>query len=147
MADVTGPISTLPGSTHKPPTGMNCDSCGKPAVIRIQGETDSFGSEMHDLCFQCGIEAEKRSVLSGQCDWCKTEFDKLFPARNYDEGMCGPVYYVCLSCRKKQQDEALKEYNEMQAKRTDLGPEWEDLYDDVTDKLEEIEDSEDDEFV
>jgi hypothetical protein len=52
MADVTGPISTLPGSSHHDvPDGMMCDDHpDRPAVTRLQGETDSFGSEMHDLC-------------------------------------------------------------------------------------------------
>ena len=114
MADVTGPISTLPGSRHKPPAGTKCDDCDKPAVIRIQGETDSMGSEMNDYCLTHGMQAENRSALSGDCDWCHNRVDVLKPTRDLDEGMCGPVYYVCDVCIKKQRDQDLKEYNEMQ---------------------------------
>jgi hypothetical protein len=114
MADVTGPISTLPGSKHTPPAGTKCDDCEKPAVIRIQGETDSMGSEMNDYCLQHGMQAESRSALSGDCDWCKKISDVLTPTRDMDEGMCGPVYYVCVDCIKKQREQILKEYNEMQ---------------------------------
>lgn len=43
MGDVTGPISTLPGHRHKLPSGATCDDHpDRPAVARIQGETDSF---------------------------------------------------------------------------------------------------------
>ena len=88
MADVTGPISSLPGSAHRVPRGAHCDECDNeisnrlgdewrasrqdsekswwndpelkrrhdeelalhPATHRMQGDTDSFGSEMMDLC-------------------------------------------------------------------------------------------------
>jgi hypothetical protein len=44
MSDVTGPISSLPGSTHAAPTAGMCDDHpDRPAVARVQGETDSFG--------------------------------------------------------------------------------------------------------
>lgn len=113
MADVTGPISTLPGSRHKPSAGTKCDDCDKPAVIRIQGETDSMGSEMNDYCLTHGMQAENRSALSGDCDWCHISKSELKPIRDMDEGMCGPVYYVCAECRRKCQEKVLKEYNEM----------------------------------
>jgi hypothetical protein len=51
MADVTGPISTLPGAVHRVPEGATCDEHpDRPAVLRVQGETDSFGSETIDYC-------------------------------------------------------------------------------------------------
>lgn len=102
MTDVTGPISTLPGARHSSPAGAKCDNHpDRPAIGRIQGETDSFGSEMHDLCAKCMEEmvAAERDT-SGRCDWCKTEQPQLTPTRDYDEGTCGPVYYVCRGCRK-----------------------------------------------
>ena len=102
MADVTGPISTLPGSKHSVPKGQACDVCGKPAVIRIQGETDSMGCEMSDYCLACGVKAERYSALSGQCDWCHVEAEVLLPIRDYEEGMRGPVYYVCQSCKRRK---------------------------------------------
>lgn len=106
MADVTGPISTLPGATHDVPDGMMCDDHpDRPAVARVQGETDSFGSEMFDMCKECldkFREEMKADEPDGFCDWCKTD-TKLRPTRDYEEGMCGPVYYVCSPCYSKQQ--------------------------------------------
>lgn len=108
MADVTGPIDTLPGAIRNPPAGMTCDECGQPAEVRVQGETDSFGCEMYDLCRPCW-DAEKKVMVdtSGACDWCGKHADALAPRRDIDEGMCGPVYYVCAACRKRD-DEALR---------------------------------------
>jgi hypothetical protein len=101
MADVTGPISTLPGSAHGVPSGTMCDDHPtRPAVARVQGETDSMGSEMLDLCQQCldALRAEPHDT-SGRCDWCKTDQPARVPTRDYEEGSCGPVYYVCAGCR------------------------------------------------
>ena len=54
MGDVTGPISTLPGSRHDFPDGTMCDDHpDRKAVARVQGETDSFGSELIDMCQEC----------------------------------------------------------------------------------------------
>jgi len=112
MADVTGPISTLPNSGHHVPDGTMCDDHpDRPAVARIQGETDSFGSEMHDMCEECldeysaylrSEQAEEDS--SGTCDWCKQFAKGLRPKRDPEEGMAGPVYYVCSPCIKKYND-------------------------------------------
>lgn len=102
MADVTGPISSLPNSSHSVPDGTMCDEHpDRPAVARMQGETDSFGSEMHDLCAECVTEwrKEARTPNIGRCDWCKAENVERAPRRDYDEGTSGPVYYVCKPCR------------------------------------------------
>ncbi len=41
MAEVTGPISSLPGAYHSLPKGTMCDEHpDRPAVARVQGETD-----------------------------------------------------------------------------------------------------------
>lgn len=83
------------------------------AVARIQGETDSFGSELHDCCQECVDEIRnyERSAEAhtGQCDWCKREATDLANRRDYDEGLAGPVYRVCGECRKRQDDEAHEE--------------------------------------
>src|SRR5271169_5167803 len=129
MSDVTGPISSLPGSKHAVPAGMKCDMCDKPAVIRIQGETDSMGSEMNDYCLEHGSARDSyHSDLSGECDWCHVNSDILRPTRDMDEGMAGPVYYICGNCLKKQREDILQEYNEMQKDKVNLGPDWDDLY-------------------
>ena len=107
MADVTGPISTLPGAIHNIPDGTMCDEHpDRPAVRRVQGETDSFGSEMHDLCQECLDEIKKyaKEARCGFCDWCKNEVADLRPKRDWDEGSHGPVYYVCGPCAKRYDD-------------------------------------------
>jgi hypothetical protein len=103
MSDVTGPISSLPGSAHPVPADTMCDNHpDRRATHRIQGETDSFGSEMHDLCHECVEEVRKGPNPTGTCDWCKTTDQQLKPRRDYEEGMCGPVYHVCQGCIDKE---------------------------------------------
>jgi hypothetical protein len=126
MADVTGPISTLPGASHAVPDGMECDyHPGVQGVARVQGETDSFGCEMEDICQQCidqrrayrcsdAGKAEALEARTGKCDWCKESATDLREARDYDEGMYGPVYRVCGSCitrRNKRLEEELDRYS------------------------------------
>lgn len=112
MADVTGPISSLPGSTHATPEGTMCDEHpDRPAIKRIQGETDSMGCEMWDACAECVAEIREGQALQriGRCDWCKTEATDLRPRRDYEEGMCGPVYDVCGACVRKENAELEEE--------------------------------------
>jgi hypothetical protein len=107
MAEVTGPISTLPGRRHDFPDGTMCDEHpDRPAVARIQGETDSFGCEMYDMCSECLAKhrEEMRKPDLGKCDWCDARDVARVPARDYEEGMNGPVYYVCAACKKRQSD-------------------------------------------
>lgn len=120
MADVTGPVSTMPGSIHDPPTGTRCDEHpDRPAVVRIQGETDSMGSEMNDMCAECAEEyrawlrsPEAEEMSHGQCEWCRKEATDLRDARDYDEGMSGRLYRVCGACMKRVDDEARAELDE-----------------------------------
>jgi hypothetical protein len=105
MGDVTGPISTLPGTMHELPDGAMCDEHpDRHAVARIQGETDSFGCEMIDCCQDCldEIRAYNHSsdARTGKCDWCKSDATDLSDHRDYDEGLYGPVYRVCGACRR-----------------------------------------------
>lgn len=117
MADVTGPISTLSGSRHDFPDGTMCDEHpDRPAVARVQGETDSMGCEMNDLCQECldkDREWEKSEEAAewrkGQCEWCKGEATDLRDARDYEEGLNGRVYRVCGACQKNRDDEARAE--------------------------------------
>lgn len=114
MADITGPISTLSGALHAVPAGTMCDEHpDRPAVARVQGETDSFGSEMHDLCQECldkDRDWEKSDEAAewrkGKCEWCKNDVTDLRDARDYDEGLHGRVYRVCAACKKRQEDDA-----------------------------------------
>jgi len=121
MADVTGPISSLPNSRHTVPEGTKCDEHpDRLAITRIQGETDSFGSEMHDLCQEClnkRNEEMKTLDQSGTCDWCRKLSPKLYDHRDIDEGSCGPVYRVCLECfqaeRASFEQEMMEDWEEM----------------------------------
>lgn len=84
----------------------------RPAVARIQGETDSMGSEMDDLCQACLDEYrdyQKTRDRSGYCEWCKQMADYVSPTRDYDEGSCGRLYDVCTDCKRKADDAAAEE--------------------------------------
>lgn len=112
MADVTGPISSLPGATHTAPEGTMCDDHpDRPASHRVQGETDSFGSEMHDMCAECFKQyKDNKKPMIATCDWCKSPDVALKPRRDYDEGLAGRVYYVCAECIRKDNERAREEY-------------------------------------
>ena len=104
MADVTGPISTLPGAAHPTPEGTMCDfHPDRLAVTRLQGETDSMGCEMHDVCRECAEEhrAESRN-RTGNCEWCEAKDVPVTDARDYEEGTSGRVYQVCKACKERQ---------------------------------------------
>lgn len=113
MADVTGPIRTLSGALHDVPDGQQCDNHpDRKAVARVQGETDSFGCEMHDLCQECLDEErawrnspEAAEWRKGQCEWCREHADDLRDSRDFEEGLYGRVYRVCGACIKRQNDE------------------------------------------
>lgn len=81
----------------------------RPAVIRIQGETDSFGSEMHDCCQECAdsirVERNSPEARTGRCEWCRQDATDLRNRRDIDEGTSGRVYRVCGACAKKDEDE------------------------------------------
>ncbi len=107
MSAVTGPISTLPGAIFRAPEGARCDDHPeRPAAGRLQGETDSMGSEMHDLCQECldKARAAARADASGTCDWCKAQATDLRNHRDWEEGSSGPVYRVCGACRARESE-------------------------------------------
>ena len=112
MADVTGPISTLSGAGHAVPDGQECDEHpGRPAIARIQGETDSFGCDLNDYCQECLDEyrawknsPEAAEHRKGTCEWCKNPTDDLRDRRDCEEGLCGRVYRVCGACVKAEND-------------------------------------------
>lgn len=135
MGDVTGPISTLPGHRHKVPTGATCDDHpDRPAVARIQGETDSFGSELVDLCQEC-LDAynkyrEQAPAVTETCEWCGAVTTDCTHARDVDEGRAGPVYMVCAGCQRKQAERISEELSSLEAE--DI-PDYDDAFDDRTD--------------
>jgi len=103
MADISkGPVDSLPGAVQSVPLNTKCDEHPeRDAVKRMQGETDSFGCEYHDMCQEC-LDKYKQEVsnadYSGKCDWCKKHSEHLYSHRDIEEGSCGRVYEVCRPC-------------------------------------------------
>ncbi|KXV79704.1 hypothetical protein AD953_01320 [Acetobacter malorum] len=94
----------LPGSLHSVPQDTKCGMHhNRDAVANIQGETDSFGAEYILMCQECYDEykEEAKKPHISTCDWCKAKHVTVRPRRDYDEGMSGPVYYVCQNCIDK----------------------------------------------
>jgi hypothetical protein len=119
MADVTGPVSTLPGSFHRVPDSAVCDQHPEfVATHRVQGETNSFGAEFCDMCDDCYQEhlAARRAAREQEsfCDYCKTSQVGCRPRRDYEEGMAGPVYNVCPSCCDRSNERLRQEMLAMQ---------------------------------
>jgi hypothetical protein len=116
----SGPVSTLPGAVRSVEPGDTCDNDWhlhdgetRPAVHRVQGETDSFGAEYFYACAECyakmraEIAAEKETPKT--CDWCKAVTTDCILHRDQDEGSCGPVYSICSACRTKEHLAAIEE--------------------------------------
>ncbi len=114
MADVSGPTSSMPGSIHELPLNSRCDEHSNcKAVVRIQGETDSFGAEYYDMCQVC-LDKYRKEVAKtrdrlGTCEWCKTNNVKTRPYRDFEEGMSGRLYDVCAACVRKEYLRLLEE--------------------------------------
>lgn len=153
MADVIGPNPHLPGNLLKVPKSVICDGdhlFPVTATRRVVGETDSFGSELIDMCEDCyqkhlkAVEDERKpgGYLHDMCEWCKTGPHPLRETRDIDEGSSGPVYLVCSACRQKQNESAREEleYYAQQEDHDDynnLPPDDDDEYADIVhDKCE-----------
>lgn len=112
-----GPVSSMPGSSHSFPPGTKCDDHPEvDAVKRVQGETDSFGCEyilMCQVCVDAFAKYRETEDTSGQCGWCKEHAERRLKRRDYDEGMGGPVYDVCIPCITKDNERAREELDEM----------------------------------
>jgi hypothetical protein len=86
-----------------------------PAAYRVQGETDSFGAELIDMCEACYKEHKQALAdtaverATGMCEWCKNHATDLRRMRDFEEGTCGRLYDVCSACRKRQLDECTAE--------------------------------------
>ena len=113
-----GRVSSMPGSFHSFPDGTVCDEHpDRPAVQRIQGETDSFGCEYFCVCQECldAFRAERKALQGGShlgpCS-CGASCVPLFARRDYDEGSAGPLYYKCRSCADKWDAAVRKEIEE-----------------------------------
>ena len=109
MADIIGPNSYLPGQVLKVPKGMMCDNHPeKPAVLRVVGETDSFGSELCDLCEECKQAhykyIEEQKDLEKFCEICHGMKKDVKPRRDPEEGSCGRLYDMCPDCYRRMTD-------------------------------------------
>lgn len=151
MAEVTGPLSSLPGACHAVPKGTVCDDHpGRPASHRVQGETDSFGSELHDLCLECyekhkvANAAYRAEIACGTCDWCGNGATDLCQRRDSEEGMAGRLYMVCGACVTKEMERLVEE---AKARGDDRWDEWADCasdYDPIETCQDDLDDDEDD---
>ena len=90
--------------------GYNCD-CNAIATHRMQGETDSFGAEYMYFCPSClqKCQHDINDQEEETCEWCK-KTAKLSPIRDFEEGLSGPVYYVCSGCISKQNKRIREEW-------------------------------------
>jgi hypothetical protein len=91
------------------------DHPDRPATHRVQGETDSFGCELNDMCDECyathktAMAAYREEARTGECEWCKSLATDLRDRRDFEEGSCGRVYRVCGACVVRQNREAEEE--------------------------------------
>lgn len=103
MADVIGPNSYRPGQSVFVPEGAKCDEHNdREAMYRIVGETDSFGSELVDMCEECYEEYWQQTDAKYQqvqfCELCKEMKQYVTQRRDPEEGTSGPVYNMCADC-------------------------------------------------
>lgn len=110
MAGLIGPNSKLPGHIHRVPAGATCDDHeDRPAVARVQGETDSFGSELIDMCQECydnykkyaEEEAQKIQEEERFCEIGNHQAKGVTLRRDPSEGLFGPVYDMCPACHQR----------------------------------------------
>lgn len=105
-------MHNLPYSTSNVTADTMCDEHPRvPAVVQMQGETDSFGCEYSYMCQTCLDEARKHQAADriGICDWCRKPATNLKHHRDWEEGSHGPVYRVCGNCRVKEIDAIRRE--------------------------------------
>lgn len=110
-------MCNLPGNVKKlsPASTLSCDNDSNLAVVRIQGETDSFGAEYEYLCDLCyeqyKEEIAEQGPMVGHCDHCGKEH-RLIHWRDPGEGLCGPVYTICEGCASKAHALEVSDYEE-----------------------------------
>lgn len=113
----SGRVSSMPGSLHYLPAGTMCDQHeDRPAVKRVQGETDSFGCEYVCMCQECYDAYRKYRDEEYEaeqfCEQCSQMKQHCRQVRDPDEGQAGRLYTVCEDCRIKNAERATEEYEE-----------------------------------
>lgn len=95
---------SLPGHILSRNPDECCDAClgvdkEVPAVIAIQGETDSFGYETLYFCQEHYDEFKEEAAKPyvNTCDRCGDEAE-LSHWRDPDEGMSGSISELCSNC-------------------------------------------------
>ena len=97
-------MRNLPGCWTTVSVAHECEveGCTAPAHNRLQGETDSFGAECMYYCAEHKVAEEatlaQAAEVSRHCDCCD-KLAKLYPTRDWEEGIGGQVYDVCAECR------------------------------------------------
>ena len=81
----------------------NNSDCVDDATYSYCVEADSMGAEYEYYCDEHieEISQAQRNTV-GNCDWCRVEDVPLSPVRDFEEGLSGPVYWVCTECKKQQ---------------------------------------------
>lgn len=106
MAAVIGPNSYVTGQVLQCKVGDTCDTCAnegitKQATHAVVGETDSLGSEVGHYCtphyhkVMAEIAESRKTVTCERCDGT----EEVRPTRDPEEGMRGPQYMLCKTCR------------------------------------------------
>lgn len=111
MGYINHPTNTTPGCVF--PSEKN-DVCSKhqhrKAVKRIQSETDSMGFETIEMCQECYDKHLARAKKNEEspdpenfmtCESCGTRDKTVRGTRDPEEGLYGPVYQWCSSCRNQ----------------------------------------------
>ena len=109
MAAVIGPNNYTPGQILKAVPGVMCDDHPEVvSVCRMVGETDSFGSEISDLCQTCfdthlkqQANRSERPQEWSHCEDCKNASNDVRQRRSYDESV---LRYRCNACQKAHFD-------------------------------------------
>lgn len=101
MAGVIGPNRYRPGQVLKAAPGVFCDQHkGILSVARVVGETDSFGSEVIDVCQKCLDKINNKKTVIGECELCHTT-TTISRRRDPAEGYSGRLYDMCDECNAR----------------------------------------------
>ena len=108
MAAVIGPNHYVTGQVLRTPYGQACDAHPeKLAEVRVVGETDSFGSELIDMCQECFQDylRDKRDAQDEliRCQLCGSLTDTCQTWRDHEEGLTGRQYQACQTCRHERE--------------------------------------------
>ena len=108
MAAGIGPNHYVTGQVLRCPYGQACDKHEERlAEVRVVGETDSFGSELVDMCQECFQDylRDKRDAQDElvRCQLCGSVTDTCKAWRDPEEGISGRHYMACQTCRHERE--------------------------------------------